>query len=88
MDRACLMWWVGWRRFHGNPRRCLKGATQCGDLPDLSFRKPIPQRFRCQRVGGGWGVSEAMEGFVTSLAGGSTNENWIAAWRSRMSRTF
>src|SRR5258708_3596759 len=33
----------GTATFHGNPRRYLKGVTQCGDLPDRSFRAHLAE---------------------------------------------
>jgi hypothetical protein len=45
-----------------------------GQFPDLCGTRTAlrtdSKRFRCQRGWDGWGVSEALEGFVTSLAGG------------------
>jgi hypothetical protein len=47
----------------------VNSSDLCGTRTAL--RKPIPQDFAARGVWVGWGVSEAVEGFVTSLAGGS-----------------
>jgi hypothetical protein len=55
-------------------------STADAAAPKVNFRGPRQETDSAPNwppggVGDGWGVHEAMKGFVTSLAGGSRNEN-------------
>src|ERR1700733_6110914 len=62
--------------FGSRPRRRSPSRERTKAFRPL-LRKPIPRRFRCPEGSeGGWGVSEALEAFVASSAGGSVAWAW------------